>query len=445
MRAFGLGLVLAVVLAGTAWAEIEVDNTAQGWTEPKREVQLAQWPRDANGRLIFGAVQLDCAVADGHAADCKIEKSEPASPLIEKAALALAPLVTSKDSSQARHPLELSILYDTPPDWLSKPTAEAMTAAYPAQATMRGVEGSAIIHCVVQPSGLVRNCTIVKEDPPGWGFGAGAVVLSHTFLFKPAKRDGIPVEAKVSLPINFLLAGSRPGDSPQKVTAAPPQDAPLKSYSAVWTRTPSTADILAEIDKKVGDKFADGLVVLQCHLGAATGRLSDCKVANVSPGMVQFKDVARSLVPKFQADVAALKGIKGDALINLAFAFPDMASADWDKRYLAHPQWIRTISPDPNQATFPEAAAKAGLKTGKATVDCVVRPDGALSQCAVVSESTPNVGFGEMAIQIAETFAANPWNGDGLPVDGAHVRMPIQMDYTPPETIVPVPTPATKP
>jgi hypothetical protein len=65
----------------------------------------------------------------------------------------------------------------------------------------------------------------------------------------------------------------------------------------------------------------------------------------------------------------------------------------------------------------------------------------------VVRESTPNVGFGGMAIQIAETFVANPWDGDGMPVEGAHVRMPIQMDYQPPAEAppAPAPTPATKP
>jgi TonB family protein len=192
------------------------------------------------------------------------------------------------------------------------------------------------------------------------------------------------------------------------------------------------SEVLAEIDKKVGDKFAEGQVVLQCQLDKRGGRLSQCTVANASPGMAQFAGVAKSLAREFRADPAKLADIKEDVAINLAFAFPDMASPEWGKRYLTHPDWIQTFDPASNISTFPDTAAMAGLKTGTATVDCVVAPNGALTQCQTVRESTPNVGFGDTAIKIAETFVANPWNEDGLPVDGAHVRMPVQMDYKSP-------------
>jgi TonB family protein len=104
------------------------------------------------------------------------------------------------------------------------------------------------------------------------------------------------------------------------------------------------------------------------------------------------------------------------------------------------------VSPDPNQPLFPEAAAKAGLKTGRATVDCALDASGALTKCEVLNESTQGVGFGALAVQIAEVFVANPWDEDGLPVDGAHVRMPIQMNYAPPpDASAPSPAPAPKP
>jgi hypothetical protein len=34
-----------------------------------------------------------------------------------------------------------------------------------------------------------------------------------------------------------------------------------------------------------------------------------------------------------------------------------------------------------------------------------------------------------MAEQIAGVFKLNPWTDEGLPADGAHVRMPIRMVY----------------
>ena len=124
-----------------------------------------------------------------------------------------------------------------------------------------------------------------------------------------------------------------------------------------------------------------------------------------------------------------------------------MQSEAWSKRYLLHPVWLKTVSPDPNQPLFPDEAAKAGLKSGSATVDCVLAPGGALTGCEVISESTPGMGFGELAVKVAEVFVANPWTEDGLPADGAHVRMPIRMNYDPSRDAPPpeVPTPATKP
>ncbi|MGZ3273659.1 MAG: TonB family protein [Caulobacteraceae bacterium] len=344
---------------------------------------------------------------------------------------------------------------DTNPDWLKKPTLDDLMAVFPSQALKQGVSGKAIIKCIVQTTGLTRACSVVKEDRPGLGFGPAAVVLSRTFLFKPAMRDGQPVEAEVTVPINFKTygkvddEGSVASDSggASRIQRSTPTSTTVLG-AAIWSKTPTMTRILSEIDKKVGDKFANGQVVLQCRLDKKTGKLSGCIVGNASPGMAQFSGVAKSLSADFQADPTALESFKGNLVINLAFAFPDMSSPEWSKRYLTHPTWTRTISPDVDKATFPEAAAKAGLKTGSATVDCVVRADGVLSQCEVVRESTPDVGFGEMAKRIAETFAANPWDDDGLPVDGAHVRMPVTMNYEPPADPPPpppAPTPATKP
>jgi TonB family protein len=455
MKSFGIGLFVA--LAAVSWANAyEFQDTAQ-WSPPKYERLKAKWPHDAVGGLIYGKVLLDCGVgANGFATDCRVKASEPSNPTLEQAALGLAPLYKIIDPKMSRAMLEVDVRYDEPADWLKRPSLDDMMAVYPGPAFRQGVSGKAIIKCTVQISGLVRACSVISEDRPGLGFGPAAVVLARTFLFKPALRGGQPVEADVSFPVNFVTDGN-PEDEEEttsgRIRRAPPPSPPTMVLGeAVWSKTPTVADILGEINKKVGDKFAQGQVVFQCRLDKKSGKLNGCVVANVSPGMVQFKDVAKSLVPKFQANPDVLASAKGDVLVNLAFAFPDMSSPEWGKRYLTHPRWIRALGPDSKISTFPEAATKVGLKRGSATVDCVVAPDGALTHCETIRESSPNVGFGETAIQIAQTFAANPWDEDGLPVDGAHVRMPIQMDYQPladsPAANAPPsapPTPATKP
>jgi TonB family protein len=322
-----------------------------------------------------------------------------------------------------------SVAVITKPDWLKKPTIDDLMAVYPRKAAQQGASGKATIKCVVSIDGLLRSCTVISESPQGEGFGGAALALSSTFLMKPEMRNGAPVDgAVITIPINFQTESGVPtGPS----TGSHIDDSNSRNVTIlrapVWDKTPAIPDIQTEIDKKVGDKFADGKVVLQCLVAKKSGRISNCTVASASPGMAQFQGVARSLTSKFQADPKILANIKTDVMINLAFSFPDMASEVWGKRYLTRPQWIRTPTFEPGQKTFPDEAAKAGLKTGSATVDCIVAADGGLTQCAVASESTPGVGFGVMAVQIAQGFATNPWTDDGVPAGGAHVRLPIQL------------------
>ena len=321
------------------------------------------------------------------------------------------------------------------PDWLVKPTIDQMMAVYPSAAN--GASGKATIRCWVQTSGLLRSCDVWAESPKGMGFGGAALLLAPTFLMKPATKDGTPVEAEVTIPIAFESAGPFSGLGPTVTVLGTP----------IWARTPSVAEILAEIDKKVGDKFADGKVALQCSVAKKTGLLSDCLLVNASPGMAEFRGVARPLTSKFQIAPESLADKKNDVKVNLTFSFPDMTSAVWSGRYLSRTHWTRVPSADPNRKTFPDEAAKAGLKEGMATVDCVIAADGGLTQCKTVSESTPGVGFGPVAEQIAQVFATNPWTEDGLPAEGAHVQLPIKMVDADADKPAPgaAPTPATKP
>jgi TonB family protein len=315
-----------------------------------------------------------------------------------------------------------------------------LIAVSPKAAVGKTSEGRAAITCIATVQGLLRECKVVSETPPGLDFGAAALALAPTFLMKPATKNGRPVESEVTVPIHFYVDSAMDIGVP---TVSVLSEVP-------WVQAPAVADILGEIDKKVGDRFADGKVVFQCSLNKTTGRLSDCSEVNTAPGMKQFVGVARTLTRKFQADPKALADIKTKAVVNLAFSFPDMSSPVWGQRYLGRAQWVRTFEAAPDQVLFPPAAVKAGLKTGSATVDCVIAANGALSQCAVVSESASGVGFGELAIKIAEAFVTNPWTDEGLPAQGAHVRLPIRLadtakDGAPPTSATSPTTPSASP
>jgi len=76
---------------------------------------------------------------------------------------------------------------------------------YPKQAREQRVTGMAAIRCIATRSGRLRNCQIVSEDPPNFGFGDAELALAKYFELKPMTVDGKPVEAEVTVPMRFDL------------------------------------------------------------------------------------------------------------------------------------------------------------------------------------------------------------------------------------------------
>lgn len=436
VKVLAIGLALALALGAAAHADDEADVSGK-WIGPKFEALHDQWPKDEAGWPIYGDVVLDCATdASGVAADCRVTSSKPKDPRLEQAALSLAKLYRARDKSSGRSRLVIGVTTDTHADWLKKPTVREMMLAWPHGAAAVGKGGWGMVKCTVNKQGLLQNCSVVKESQPPHGFGEAALRLTPTFLFKPATRHGEPIETEITIPVNF----------PTETTILLPNTLVLPAPS--WAKTPTAQQILAQLDKKVGDKFADGKIVFMCNLNKRTGKVSHCILANESAGMTEFRGVAWSLTDAFEADPKAMADIRArldpdrtDAVIFLPFSFPDMTSPVWNGRHLTHVQWTRLLAPTPDRPLFPDAALKAGLKTGSASVDCLIADDGGLSDCKVVKESAPNLGFGDMAKTIAEASAINPWTDEGLPAGGARVQLPIPMAYA----TTAGPAPAAKP
>ena len=88
------------------------------------------------------------------------------------------------------------------------PQAAAMRY-YPPAAQKAGVEGKAMINCLLAAGGLT-DCRVVSESPEGYGFGVAAVQMSVLFDMRPELRDGQPVVERVTIPIDFRLPEPRP-------------------------------------------------------------------------------------------------------------------------------------------------------------------------------------------------------------------------------------------
>jgi protein TonB len=76
---------------------------------------------------------------------------------------------------------------------------------YPRRAEREGVTGYVDLLFVVDESGFATGITVLKEDPPSYGFAAAAIESVRKLRFQPAMLQRIPVRQKVRRRVNFEL------------------------------------------------------------------------------------------------------------------------------------------------------------------------------------------------------------------------------------------------
>lgn len=282
--------------------------------------------------------------------------------------------------------------------------------------------------CTVTVEGALAGCKVVQETPPALGYGQAALALSPVFLFTPAKRNGLAVAAPVTIPIKFELFEGGGGDQ----VSLPPGDRVRLATWAPWSGAPRSEDLAEAYPKSLGSTGPAGQVAMRCPL-KPSGALGRCEITAEQPTGKGFGRAALGLAPKFRAIIgeATAKAVRaGDILVNVAVHF--RAPGDASPRYLAQVDWLRAIDPEKAVQLFPDKAVAAKVVQGRGVVDCMVQPTGDLGQCQVVGETPAGLGFGESAALIAVAMRANLWTQDGQPTPGAHIKLPIRLDYKPP-------------
>ncbi len=92
---------------------------------------------------------------------------------------------------------------DRPPYPVGGMAAIMRRLTYPELARRAGIEGSVIVHAIVDESGNVASAHV--EQGVGGGLDEEAIAAVQAMPFRPGIRDGTPVEAEVCVPINFRL------------------------------------------------------------------------------------------------------------------------------------------------------------------------------------------------------------------------------------------------
>jgi protein TonB len=91
---------------------------------------------------------------------------------------------------------------------------------------------------------------------------------------------------------------------------------------------------------------------------------------------------------------------------------------------ITNPSWARQPSVE-----FPERASARGIESGRVVMNCLVNPNGSMSDCNVVSEDPPGSGFGAAAQAGARRARLSPRTVDGA-AQGARVNFTVR--FTPP-------------
>lgn len=70
-------------------------------------------------------------------------------------------------------------------EFVRAPSGDDVAAYYPDRAQRMGQDGTAAIACRVTTQGSLTDCTIVSEEPAGFGFGASALKMAHIYKLRP--------------------------------------------------------------------------------------------------------------------------------------------------------------------------------------------------------------------------------------------------------------------
>lgn len=98
---------------------------------------------------------------------------------------------------------------------------------------------------------------------------------------------------------------------------------------------------------------------------------------------------------------------------------------------ITNPRWERQPSADQLMRAYPDRALEAGVG-GRATMNCLVQPNGRVADCNLTGETPGGHGFGRAAQGLTRHFQISPRTVNGAP-EGSRVNIAIRFNPPPAE------------
>jgi len=187
-------------------------------------------------------------------------------------------------------------------------------------------------------------------------------------------------------------------------------DQELACDAAVLGRFPEARRLYAEVLLKA--QLATQPLPLGCHWPAGSEH--------------PLKERIAMLKSPLPAPGRRAAGLALVAAVSLGGACAAWAAQAPTLGVITHPVWIKR----PDGADIRRVWPSARTEGGRATMTCRVDGEGLLQKCAVVSEAPLDAGFGQAVLQLAGAFQMEARTGEGEPVRGREVRIPVR--FSPP-------------
>ena len=90
------------------------------------------------------------------------------------------------------------------PQWAERgPSVSDLQGLYPTAAYLNDIAGQVMLNCRILATRKL-DCSVEKEDPPGYGFGEAAVNLSRKYVVRSSAQDSrLLVGSQIRVPIGF--------------------------------------------------------------------------------------------------------------------------------------------------------------------------------------------------------------------------------------------------